>query len=356
MSTAITAFFNKRTDSDKTAKSMFCGTDGNVAEKTHTNVLEFLTDARRDYGIARVPALVMDPNGGLDDGGNIVPTAREVDNQFHLIRQGTNGDGHVVSPKTVSAQYAPYSLADLAGEIQPWCDAGWATPDAVFDGKNGSLELITLRLDAGGQMPGWDHQVILRVPHGTGGKVTGTLSSFRTVCSNVFGAQGRGREFIIPHRISAKMSTEEIQKQMAIRATLARNTFATVNDYIAGMAKQMNSWENVTIDEKTMETMVNELLGIEHEKPEDIKGGKKNMREEILTAANLKEFGTYGKTLADFINGVTFYNSSPLAAVNQKSKVSGVDRMLRNVAPNASGWILEKKAAALANAMLTRNS
>lgn len=347
MSTAIKAFFNKRADTDTNAESMFCGIEGDTTQKTHSNVLDFLGEADRAYGIHRVPALVNDPFGGVDESGNIVSAAREVENQFHLIR---SSDGHVVSPKTVSKQYAPFALADLAAEIQGWCDQGWATPDAVYDGKDGSLEILTLRLDAGGvTMPDgkqWDHHIILRVPHGTGGKVTGTLASFCQTCSNTFGAQGRGREFVIPHRISGKMSNLEIQLAMGQRAQMAVQTFETVKNYIAGMADRLNSWQNCVIGADGIETMTHDLLGIK--KGDDLKGGTQNKLDAILDAANLSEFGTHGNTVADFVNAVTFYNSSPFADVNKKSKVSGIDRMIRNIAPDASGWKLEQKALALA--------
>jgi len=353
MSTEIKAFFNKRADTDTNAESMFCGVDGDVSEKTHSNVLEFLGEANRAYGIERVPALVMDPHGGLDMWGNIVPTNREVENQFHLIR---SSDGHVVSPKTVSKQYAPFALADLAAEIQGWCDQGWATPDAVYDGKDGALELLTLRLDAGGvAMPDgkqWDHHIILRVPHGTGGKVTGTLASFCHTCANTYAAQGRGRELMIPHRISGKMSNEEIQFAMAERAQMAVHTFESVKEYIAGMATRMNAWQNCVVNASGIETLTDALLGIK--KDDDLKGGLQNKRDAILNASDLSEFGTHGKTVADFVNAVTFYNSSPFADVNKKSQVSGVDRMIRNVAPDASGWKLEQKALILANNALTK--
>ena len=121
----INGYFNARSEGDTRPKGMFSGIDGDTAEEIIPNIQDFLKAAGRNYGILRVPAFVNDPFGGLDDDGNVVPALREVENQFHLAR---TSDGHVVSPKTVTAQYAPMTLMDVALEVQPWCDAGWSLP------------------------------------------------------------------------------------------------------------------------------------------------------------------------------------------------------------------------------------
>lgn len=350
MTTAIKGYFNARKDGDTHAKSMFSGVEGNVSDTIIPDLPTFLQAAGRDYGILRTPALVRDPFGGLDEHGDICEAVREVEGQFHLTR--TN-DGRVVSPHTVTGQYAPLTLLDIAAEIQPWCDAGWVTPDAVFSGRNESLEILCLRMDAGGTLPNgetWEHYIAFRNPHGAGGKAKGTISSFRVVCSNAFNSVGRGIEFVVGHRISATMTMEERQEAMTTRARNAVAAWQTAEQYIADISERINAWSGKAVSFTQAETLTDSLLGIR--KLDDASARKKNMREAVLAAFSMPQFGTNGANLYDWMNAVTFVNSSPHAGIVQSSKVSAVDRTIRNVDPHGSGYIFEAKAEKLATEFL----
>jgi hypothetical protein len=350
MTDTIQGFFNARQDGDSNARTMFAGIDGDTSETIITDLPEFLAAANRNYGILRVPALVTDPFGGVDEDGEIVPAVREVDGQYHLTR--TN-DGQVVSPHTVTGQYAPMTLLDVAAEIKPWLDAGWCTPDAVYAGKGGSLEVLSLRLDASGMLPNgetWDHHIVFRLPHGAGGKVKGTIVSFRTACANTFAGIGRGFEFVITHRISAKMSQDERQAVMAERAQKAVAAWKKAHEYIDTLAGRIGEWTAKPVSFAQAEVLTDSLLGID--KLEDASTRAKNVREAILAGFSMPKFGTHGANLYDWVNGVTFVNSSPNAEIVAKSKVGAVDRMIRNVDPNGSGNKLESKALKIAAGFL----
>jgi len=355
----IKGYFNGRQENDTNAASIFVGIEGETSDTIIPNIADFLQAAGRDYGILRAPALINDPFGGVDEEGNIVPAVREVEvpgaaagkdgksdkRQFHLMR---NSDGHVVSPHTVTGQYAPLTLLDIAAEIQPWCDDGWVTPDAVYDGKDGSLELLCLRMDASGNLPNgeaWEHYIVFRNPHGSGGKAKGTIVSYRPMCQNVFGSLGRGIEFVVGHRISAKMTDEERADAMAKRVRTAKAAWKTAEKHIADLAKRINVWSGSTISFADAETLTNALLDIRADK--DPSTRTKNVRDAILAGFSMPKFGTYGATLYDWLNAVTFSLSSPNCDIVSKSKVTTIDRMIRNVDPNGSGYKVEAKAESL---------
>lgn len=353
MQTDIKGFFNARQDGDSNAKTIFSGIDGETADSIIPDLPSFLEAAGRDYGILRSPAYVNDPFGGVDENGEICTAIREVEGQFHLTR---TSDGRVVSPHTVTGQYAPLTLLDIAAEIQPWCDQGWCTPDAVYSGKNESLELLCLRLDASGTLPNgeaWEHYIIFRNPHGSGGKAKGNIVSYRQRCANVFGSLGRGIEFTIGHRISAKMDAEERQAVMAKRVQQAKAAWQTARDHIDRLAERINVWSGTDITFDQAEMLTDALLGIK--KGDDVSKRKTNTREAILNGFSMPQYGTNGATLYDWLNGVTFYLSSPYSESVRKSKVNAVDRMIRNVLPTESGYKMEMRAEGLLSKFLDGN-
>ena len=354
--TQIQGYFNKRAEGDQHERSIFAGIDGETSDTILPDLPSFLEAAGRDYGILRTPALVRDPFGGVDENGEISETVREVENQFHLTR---TSDGRVVSPHTVTGQYAPLTLLDIAAEIQPWCDDGWVTPDAVYSGKNESLEILCLRMDASGALPNgedWEHYIVFRNPHGSGGKAKGSIVSYRAQCSNTFGSLGRGVEFVIGHRISAKMTDDQRSEQMAERVKQAKAAWRTAEGYISELAVRVNRWEGATLSFAEAATLTNGLLGIpkgaDIDDPKEVSKRKAKTRAAILEAFSMPQYGTNGATVYDWLNGVTFVQSSPHAATVKASKVSPVDRMIRNVLPTESGYKLEATAEKMADAFI----
>ena len=234
---------------------------------------------------------------------------------------------------------------DVAEEIAPWVQAGWATPDAVFEARNGSLEVLVLRLDAGGEIADGDffvHYIVIQNPHGAGGKAKGKIISFRVVCCNTFAAAvSAASDFAITHRV-AKGDSEVQAEIMAKRTQEAVAAWEQVQEHIRQLSERINVWNDATIQFSDAEHLTDSLLGIT--KLEDASTRKKNTREAILSAFSMPQYGTFGRTAYDWLNGVTFVNSSPHAETVQKSKVGTIERTVRNMDPNGTGFKLEQKA------------
>lgn len=339
---AITGFFNPRHEGD-TFKGLgiSMGMDGTVADRVIPDLPTFLTEAGRDYYIKKVPAGVLDPNGAMGPDG-MVPGWVEVEGQYHLVR---SSDHRVVSPHTVTDQYAPLSLVDMAEELQPWCDAGWATPDGVYSSKRESLEMLALRLDAGGNLPDGEqflHYVIFQNPHGRGGTAKGKIISWRVVCANTFAAAvSATSDFAISHRV-AKGDHEAQRAIMVERSQAAVAAWAKVQEHIAGLAERINAWQSVPVSSTQAETLTDRLLGIGN--LEKASAQKKNRRTQILGAFDMPSMGTNGATAWDWVNAVTYVNSSPNAEANKRSKVGAVERAVRVTDPNGTGFKLEQRA------------
>lgn len=337
----IKGFFNPRFAGD--TFTGLCTMDGRIANRIHGNLFEFLKDAGRDYFIRKVPAGVLDPTGGIGEGGILVPSWIEVGNQFHLAR---SSDNRVVSPHTVTDSYAPVSLMDMAEELQPWCEQGWCSPDGVYSARGESLEVLSLRLDAGGiEFPGkekFHHYIVWENAHAVGGKGKGKIISWRIVCKNTFAAAISARsDFMITHRV-AKGSPEKQQEIMAERVKEAVAAWSQVKDYFQKMADKIGLWQGVSVTKDQAVNLSNRLIGIDDE--EDASTRATNKRDAIVAAFNLPSAGTEGRTAWDWINAVTFVNSSPDAEINKKSKVDATDRLVRTTTVNGTGFKEEASA------------
>lgn len=348
----IKAFYNPAKDG-KRFTGLFGnghGWEGDCADAIIMDLQKFLATAGRDYYIKKVPAGVFDPNGAVDAQGNMAPGWIEVENQYHLVR---SVDHRVVSPHTVTDQYAPLSLMDVAEEIAPWVQAGWATPDAVFEARDGALEVLVLRLDAQGEISDGDfyvHYIVIQNPHGSGGKAKGKIISFRIVCCNTFAAAvSAASDFTITHRV-ARGSVEEQQAIMAKRTQEAIAAWEKVQEHIAELARRVNVWNSAPLQFADAEHLTDQLLGITTLDKASTR--KKNTREAILRAFSMPQFGTFGRTAYDWINGVTFVNSSPNADNVKASKVTAIDRAVRNIDPNGTGFKLEQDAERVLAAFL----
>jgi len=358
----IKGFFNPRTEGDTfKGLGLAMGMDGTVADAIHRDLYGFLKAAGRDYHIKKVPAFDWSPVGAMDaESGEMVPGAIEVENQYHLRR---SHDHRIVSPGTVTDSYAPLSLMDVAEEIAPWVQAGWATPDAVFEARNGSLEVLVLRLDAGmdaNELRDGDfyvHYIVIQNPHGRGGKARGKIISFRIVCANTFAAAvSAASDFTITHRV-AKGDPEEQAAIMQERTKEAVAAWEKVQAHIADLAKRINVWADATITFADAEHLTDQLLGLADGGTKtlagkDASGQAKNDREAVLAAYAMPQYGTNGATVYDWINGVTFVNSSPNSDRVKGSKVSMIDRVVRNVDPNGTGLKVEVKAQKVVDAFL----
>ena len=338
----IKGFFNPAFEGD-TFKGLNGSIDGEVATKVIADLPGFLKAAGRDYYVKKVPARILDPMGAIDEAGNIVPADIDVENQFHLVR---STDYHVVSPHTVTESYAPLSLVDIAEELQPWCDQGWISPDGVYSARNESLELLSMRLDAAGMtFPDGEkfvHYIIFTNSHATGGKAKGKIISWRVICANTFAAAiSAVADFVISHRVAAG-DTEAQQTIMAERLAAGVAGWKTAKDHIAALAEKVNAFKAIPFGLSQAEKLTDKLLDIGD--PEKASTRAKNKKEAIMKAFNMPSVGTFGNSAYDWQNAVTFVNSSPFADINKKSKVSALDRLVRNVELQGTGFGFEAKA------------
>lgn len=330
MTATIKGFFNPVKAGD-TFKGLNGSIDGTVADRVISGLPEFLKDAGRDYYIQKAPVY-------QKFGGEFA----EVENQFHLVR---SSDDRVVSPHTVTDQYAPLSLMDMAEELQPWCDAGWCTPDGVYSARNESLEVLSLRLDAGGQLEdgqNYLHYIVFQNSHATGGTAKGKIISFRIICANTFAAAvSAASDFSITHRVAGGDHAVQ-QKIMAQRAKDAVSAWEKAQEHIRKLSDRINVLQGVSLSFTQAEKLTDRLLDIRDIEKASTRA--KNRRSAILAGFSMPQYGTFGRTAWDWMNGVTFINSSPFAEANKASKVSGVDRVVRTLDVNGSGFKLESMA------------
>ena len=332
--TNIKGFFNP-TKAGDTFKGLNSSIEGRVADRVIGDVQSFMREAGRDYYIKKVPAYQRLSSGDF----------AELENQFHLVR---STDERVVSPHTVTEQYTPLSLMEMAEEVKPWCDAGWCTPDGVYSARNESLEVLSLRLDASGQLPDGErfiHYIVFQNPHGSGGTAKGKIISWRIVCANTFAAAITAKsDFAISHRTAS--GTLEVQSAiMADRAKQAVTAWEQAKDHIGKLAEKINAWQSVPLQFADAKNLTERLLDIRDEK--NASQRSLNRRDAILGAFSMPQFGTNGRNAYDWLNGVTFVNSSPLADANKKSKVSAIDRAVRTIDVNGTGFALEQRAEKL---------
>lgn len=320
------------------SKSNNFGIEGKTADRTISRIDDFLEAGNMNHYVkkvqARHPILV-------NDQGD--PSL--VENQYFLIR---STDNRIVSPKTVSDQYTPLSLIDLAEELQYLCDQGWATPDAVYTAKNESMECLALRFDLGDDEEEFTHYLFVSNQHGVGGTAKGKIITFRPCCENISGSLYRSRDIVMGHRVAS--GDHDLQNEiMKERITFAVSTWKQVQDHVKALSEKVNTWKDMPLAQNDFEEMTNNLLGIRD--IEKASGKAVNRRDAILAATKMPQFGTEGKTVYDWYNAVTFTNSSPNAEVNKKSKVSPIDRLVRNTESTGTGFRLESKAVSLIEAM-----
>ena len=332
------AFFNAQHDA---ATGIRMSVKGTLSEKLYHSLPEFLTAAKRDYGIRRVQSIHPE-------------THAPIKNQFLLLR---SDDRRIVGPKNVSDSYAPMSLMDIAAEVQPFCDQGWATPDSVFGGGflpdgGESVEILCVRLDAGGvEMPAGEklvHYMVLINPH-NGRKAQGKFISYRPWCKNMFSALlSGGYDFAIPHRIAKSEDPATIMQE---RIKTAIETWDNFKKKLRRLADHINIWNGMPIQLPDARELTDRLLEIQGIPEGAISGRSKNKRDAILAAFNRPDIGTHGRSAYDWLNAVTFTVSSPDSSTNRESKTPAGDRIIRSVDPLGSGFEIERGARILVDSL-----
>jgi hypothetical protein len=327
----IQAFFNARKQGDD-FRGLNSSIEGRTSDRIIQGIPEFLREAGRDYGILKKPSLYRFPSP-IGDGTDEIA---EAEGQYHLVR---SSDYKVVSEHSVTGQYDPLCLVDIGAEMQPFADQGWATPDGVYDRK-GSTEILTLRLDGGQleEMPDGEylHYLCIVNPHGKG-KAQGKIISWRVVCANTFArAVSASYSFAISHRVAT--DTQGMTKQ---RFSDAVKRWEDAKIQIRKLSERIEKLSAVKLSASDAEKLADDLLDIRAD-DEKASTNKQNKKDAILSSFNNPKLGTFGANAWDFMNAVTYLTSN-----GPGSKVQGVDRVVRNIEPNGTGFKLESEALSL---------
>ena len=242
-----------------------------------------------DYGISKRPLF-------YEHGGEM----RQSINLFGLFREP---DGLQVSPVSVTEQYQPVEFHALGKILQQFVEAGKAIPDAAFllEDKFGrpSREVVTARLidDNGDDLdavPGDTSQthtyMVLYNPH-AGGRVKFKLIRFRVVCHNTLTAgMTGGADIGVTHSGDVEFKIDDAVK----RFMLFREQVSEINAKLAKLATV-----SFPVDKA-----VDAVLGIADIR--DASTQLRNKRDRLIDASDNRKIGTFGKTLFDVYNAVTF--------------------------------------------------
>lgn len=240
---------------------------------------EFLVEAAMAYDVLKVPAYDL----GVDGTPVIVP------NQFHLRR---SDDRRVVSPSTVTKKYETRIPRHLAEVLDPVVQNGLGIYDAAFTLYEGQSEVIVVRLCDIRAKPGndpsdWTHYLVAQNYHGTG-KARFVLAGDRVVCHNTTRrAFAGGADMAFVHSKSIKQKFADAPKMW----TAAAAAVQAHCEKLAALDKVVD-----------VPATIDELLAID----DDATTQQKNRRDRIVAAANMPSKGTFGRTLYDIFNAVTF--------------------------------------------------
>ncbi len=236
---------------------------------------EFLVEAVMNYNVTKEPA--PHPDGGV------------VENQYHLIR---SDDRKVVSPSTVTGKYEVRIPRDLATVLDPVVQNGLGIYDAAFTLFGGQSEVVTVRLCNIKAKPendasDWVHYLIAQNYHGTG-KARFVLADRRVICANsTMRAFRGGADMAFVHSKSIKQKFADAPKMWATAAAA-----------IEAHCQKLAMLDKVV----DVPATIDELLAID----DDATTQQKNRRDRIVAAATMPSKGTFGRTLYDIFNAVTF--------------------------------------------------
>ena len=252
--------------------------------------------ARMDYRVIKSQAyqsVIVVDDDGPKDGFALV------ENQYHLVR---SDDNRIVSPSTVTDRYTPVCPTDLLEILTPFEEQGYGSMESAFVLKNGTEEVLSLRLDMGENVYGddskYDTYLVVHNSHGLG-SIKLKLTQIRVVCNNTLTAAFSGG-------CDRKMHhTESVKDKIKFAANYweeAQKTIKNHADRLGKLAKANGISIPATIDEM-LETLKN------NGKP--MKEGStqlKNRRERLVDAANNSP-GAGENNLLSIYHGITSVNS-----------------------------------------------
>lgn len=266
---------------------------------------ELAKNAGMVYHVNKVPALDVQADG----------TVVEIPNQFHLKR---DIDQRIVSESTVTKSYHPYDYKEVLELLQILVDKGYARPETCMVLKNGSVEVCTIRWnqpEATIEDPHskFEQYFVLSNHHDKKGGVVGIPTCVRVVCMNTYMmALSGGVQFKIKHTANV---SERVAQAMNMMESSSKAVLA-FNEHYRKMAET-----NISIPDS-----VDALLGIG--KGDEVSTRMRNKRDSLVIASNMPSKGTFGKTAADFFNGVTYDLSHNSTGKNAGTRIERFESRL----------------------------
>jgi hypothetical protein len=262
----------------------------------------------------------------------IHPVSHDPLNQFHICR---GNDGPVISTSTVSSSYDPLSPSNMAEQLQPFVEQGWAVPDYAFTRKNGSVEVVALKLDEAGFDSDLEDKTgdsfkwwLVAQNHHSNGAAFASVYGERLICKNGMVSIANQTKFSIHHRGNAQARLEQGFRQWeGLKAVIRK------------MAIRMGMYIDYPMDVVAAKALTNIILDIESGIPEEeISARTRKVRDRILDAFYMPSFGTNGSTAYDYFNAITYVNSH----LPEGSKVT--EETLSNGLLMGNRGLTEKKA------------
>lgn len=255
--------------------------DGARVVNARMGAADFLKTARMDYNV-----LTEQVDREVRGQRVLVP------NQFHIVR---GDDLSVLSPSTVTKQYVTRQPSDMVEIVDDIVQSGLGVYDAAFTLYGGQSEVISVRLvniddDVVCDGSKWMTFLVVQNYHGTG-KMRGKLVRVRVVCANTTTrAFAGGSDWAFTHKKSIEKKSEEVPHIWTQAAD-------AVKQHVQLLGK---------LDRKVnVPDTIDQLLAIDDEATTQ----QKNRRDAIVAAAHDPRNGTFGKTLYDIFNAVTYYTT-----------------------------------------------
>ncbi len=257
---------------------------GRVADTPMTDMREFLVFSEMDHQITKEPAI---DTVSVSEAGEV--EIKTLESQFHLRR---SSDRKIVSKSTVGKVYRPFQPSQMIEVLQPYIDEGFATPDAAFSLYDGSMDVVTLRLDFSFEDPSseWLSYLTIKNTHG-GGALAGVVSTVRAVCANTVTASFcKGSDFSIRHSAAIQSNYDNAITQME-----------SLKEYLRVVGEKVGALSIMPVD---VESTVEGILGID----------EKSSKRQRIQAAEIVYNSRYspgvkGDTALDVLNGFTYYTT-----------------------------------------------
>jgi hypothetical protein len=246
----------------------------------------FATACNMDFSISKVPAYVMKED--ISDQG-IALYPEPVPHQYHLVR---SSDQKVVSPRTVGEDYTQLSPNSVLEDVSYLVEHGYATMDGMFSLRDGSTDVIVLRLDFDVPEEKIDERVyyaVIQNFHGCG-SCRGRLTAVRVVCANTERAAfSGGADWTLSHRQNVKDSL-----------TWAIRTWETLRSHVLEKSKVLGLFIDARID---VPKTIMDIFGVDMDSTKKAR----NKADELIALADRGSPNLRASTAYDAYNAFTAY-------------------------------------------------